>query len=358
MEAFVLEENNDAIGLDPQAVFTARRDGEYMVRVFSFPAEGDANIGLSGGDNFVYRLTVTTGGWIDYALPLAVRVQEPTEVQLRGINLPESLAPRTIAPSEGLWRWMPIAVGHADLAGHATVVATKHALVVGNAESVERIELPAVVSGVIAEPRERHVFSFAAMQGQNVRVGCEARSLGFPLQARLTVTDEQGKVLAKGVPAAPRTDPSLVFTPPADGTYRLIVADEPGRGGPRFAYRVTVEPVRPDFALSLATDTFAVPAGGSTEIAVAIDRRDGFAEPIEIAVVGLPAGVVAEPITSPPEGEAAKSVKIVLKRAAESATAFGPVQVVGRGAAIERVASFPTNLPLAPPHVQAWVAAP
>ena len=50
-----------------------------------------------------------------------------------------------------------------------------------------------------------------------------------------------------------------------------------------------------DAALSLPTDRFEVAPGGTTEVAVAVERRGGFAAPIEVAAVDLPPGVSAGP---------------------------------------------------------------
>ena len=71
-EGFVLEENNDDRGLDPQVVFTAPKEGGYIVRTFAFPAQPSSGIRFAGGPTYIYRLTLTAGGFADYAFPLAV----------------------------------------------------------------------------------------------------------------------------------------------------------------------------------------------------------------------------------------------------------------------------------------------
>ena len=40
---FVLEQNDDYHGFDPQIAFIAPKDGDYLVRVFAFPAAADAS---------------------------------------------------------------------------------------------------------------------------------------------------------------------------------------------------------------------------------------------------------------------------------------------------------------------------
>src|SRR5947209_3283736 len=41
VEAFIVAQNHDAIGLDPQLAFVAPKDGAYLIRLFAFPATPD-----------------------------------------------------------------------------------------------------------------------------------------------------------------------------------------------------------------------------------------------------------------------------------------------------------------------------
>src|SRR5439155_22291552 len=75
-EAFVVARNHDAVGLDPQMAFTAPRHGAYLIRLFAFPATPDSTIRFAGGDDYIYHLTLTTGPFIDHALPLAAPREE------------------------------------------------------------------------------------------------------------------------------------------------------------------------------------------------------------------------------------------------------------------------------------------
>ncbi|HVW02929.1 MAG TPA: PPC domain-containing protein, partial [Planctomycetaceae bacterium] len=88
---FVIEQNNDDHGLDPQLVHTATEDGVYCVRVFAFPAIGDASLHFSGKPEFIYRLTLTTGPFADHAQPLIAKRDALTRVRLAGWNLPPDL---------------------------------------------------------------------------------------------------------------------------------------------------------------------------------------------------------------------------------------------------------------------------
>src|SRR5438046_833348 len=85
-EAFVVAQNHDAVGLDPQIAFTAPRQSAYLVRLFAFPATPDAAIRFAGGNDYLYRLTLTTGPFIDHVLPPAAPGEE-SQVKLGGWNL-------------------------------------------------------------------------------------------------------------------------------------------------------------------------------------------------------------------------------------------------------------------------------
>src|SRR6185437_769509 len=74
-------------------------DGVYHVRTFAFPATPDASISFAGGESFVYRLTLTSGGLIDGAMPLALARGEPTTVEACGWNLAEADKNRVLEPA-------------------------------------------------------------------------------------------------------------------------------------------------------------------------------------------------------------------------------------------------------------------
>ena len=87
-EGLVLAQNDDDVGRDPRIVFEAPSAGTYIVRLFAFPAKPDSSIRFAGGSDYVYRLTLTTGGFIDYAFPLAVGRDGPKAVEAIGWNIP------------------------------------------------------------------------------------------------------------------------------------------------------------------------------------------------------------------------------------------------------------------------------
>ncbi len=122
-------------------------------------------------------------------------------------------------------------------------------------------------------------------------------------------------------------DPELRFTAPSDGTFRVSVRDLNGQGGPRHAYLLMAGPPRPDFSLTLKADQFAITPGKPLDLAVAIERREGYAEPIEIGLAEHFDGVIAPPVRSTNGGPSSSSVTLKLN-ACECARS-GPIRIVG-----------------------------
>ena len=364
-EAFVVAQNHDSAGLDPLLAFTAPRDGAYLVRLFALPAQPDSSVRFAGGDDYLYRLTLTTGPYIDHALPLAAANAE-TQVQFGGWNLGEvrsTIVPPLSAepdplPDGGLaWAWHPSAAGAFPLPRLANTIGG-------------RLEGPGAI----------HTHSFPGSKGQKVRLRAAAKSLGFPTDPVIAVLDSAGKVLAEADDSGrDERDATLEFTPEADGTYQVQIRDLARRGDVRMAYRLTIEPVQPDFSLSLAADSFVLEKDKPLEIPVTVAARDGFRDAVEVRAVGLPAGITAEPVKFEPTGDAPMSksgggrrgkskggtapsgptAKLILKADPATAQAGGfAFRIEGRTSGdspLIRTARFPLNLPLAGQHHAAWL---
>jgi hypothetical protein len=333
---FVLAQNDDAVGRDPRIVFEVPADGAYVVRLFAFPATPDSRIRFAGGESFVYRLTLTTGGFLDHAYPLAVSRDGPATVAAVGPNVPEAARLLT-APCDD--RRDVRRVWHPLLAGTAEVrVIDGPAAVESEADGPQEIPDRGTISGRIDSPGDRDTFRLTLKTGAKRVVRVESRSLGLPLDPVLRLTDAGGKVLTESDDVGKGRDPELTFTAPADGEYRVLVRDLNDHGGPRCAYLLRVLAPEPDFALTLGSDRFDATPGKPTTVSVKVDRKDGFSDAIEVVAEGLPDGVTAAPATSKPGDASAKVVNLTLS--ADGRAHPGPFRVVGKadGSSSPRVA--------------------
>jgi hypothetical protein len=140
-------------------------------------------------------------------------------------------------------------------------------------------------------------------------------------------------------------DPSGEFACEAGTTYRLQIMDR-FRAGRR--WRLALRDPQPGFALvafSLGPQTRGAALhrwspllrkGASSYVSVAVIRYDGFADPIQLRVEGLPEGVSAPELTVPPGvGQAA----VVVRASAAATTWNGRIRIMGSAGSVTAVAA-------------------
>jgi very-short-patch-repair endonuclease len=106
---------------------------------------------------------------------------------------------------------------------------------------------------------------------------------GFPIFTLYYKNDDGGPGYGR--------DSRIFFDPPADGEYKVRIADARGVGGSNFGYRLTVRPPQPGFSLRSSTQKLAVPKGSAISVTITAERIDGFDGPIEVGILRLPAGL-------------------------------------------------------------------
>ena len=323
-KGFVVAENNDAHGLDPQIVYPIVKDGRYIVRLFAFPSMPDSSIRFFGSDLCVYRLTITTGGFADHAFPPAVSLKDPNPIELRGWNIPEG-AKKIVLKPDRLFDRFP--VSQANIANAVPIRVEPHPCMEekepNDPGQPQEIATPATIGGHLQRPGDIDVFQFTLKKGERRGIRVEADAIDSLLDPITRILDESGKVLNESRTAKGGADPAeIAFTAPADGKFRVEVRDLYKHGGERYVYRLRIAKPEPDFSLSVAADQFTMNAGESLEIPVTITKQNGFTQPIEIRALDLPDGVMFEP----GKPDAAKSVKLKLSA---KAPVSGTIRIVG-----------------------------
>jgi hypothetical protein len=160
---------------------------------------------------------------------------------------------------------------------------------------------PAAVSGVLSAAGEEDLFALTVTPGQNLRFDVVARQFGSPVDAVLSIRNEQGGQVAAGDDRPGSSDPLVDYAVPA-GVNKLQIAikDMQGRGGADFAYRVAVrDQGRPDFSLTLPADAINVSAGGTQVVPIQV-ARSNYNGPIELSLEGLPSQLQLQGQIIPP----------------------------------------------------------
>lgn len=325
----VLAQNDDERELDPLLAFVAPATGNYLVRVFGFPAAPDTSISLSGAESYVYRLTITADGYLDAAFPLAISKDAPTTVELSGWNLPEAAKKITLAAAANQ---NEIELFEPSLAESLALPVEPHAVVVeaepNPLDKPQAVAMPFTAAGRIAERNDRDAFRFAAKKGETLKFAVESRSLGYPLDAVLELFSADGaKSLARNDDAGKEPDAVLTYAVPADGEYQIVVSDLYRHFGPRYVYRLRAERLAADFRLSADAQAFTLAAGKPLEIPLKIERLQNFKGEIAFKLEGLPPGVELAPVKSLPGDDSAKAVKLTLSGGQEAFS--GPIRILG-----------------------------
>ncbi len=101
------------------------------------------------------------------------------------------------------------------------------------------VKPPVTLNGRIFPREDVDVWTFPAKAGQAFTLAVTAQSFGSPLQARLVLLDDAGHALHEAI-ASQRSDPTLHFTAPHDGTYRVRIDDVNSAGLQNYVYRLTI----------------------------------------------------------------------------------------------------------------------
>jgi pre-peptidase len=323
-----LAESDDAHGPDPRLRFIAPADGEYRVHVF------DAQ--FQGGQAYVYRLTLTSGPIIEHVFPLGSKRGMTMPLQMTGQGVPTS--PTAVAIPADAKDSFAFSVDSGGTRSNSVLLDVDDLpeIVELTPAAQQPIVTPVVLNGRIAKPGAENAWIIACKKGAALELDLRAGRVDSPLDGVVSVFDSAGKQLARADAPANQLDPTLNFTPPADGNYTVKVQDRfASRGGPAFAYRLRIAPPpAPDFRLIFAADPRAnagpdavtVPRNGQAKLKINCERLGGFKEPIVLSAEGLPSGIAMTPATL---GPGQTSVELNFKADADAKITAAQVGILG-----------------------------
>jgi hypothetical protein len=365
-------------------------DGDYKIRLVQFAHQ-------LGGPELFYRLSITTGPWIDAIFPPMVEPGKESQVTLYGRNLPGGrLDPNVVIRGQALEKLTVTVTPPQDLAAlHRLaftgilppVVATQdgfeyrvknnglssnpalllfaRAPVVLEQEpndvvqSTQQVPVPCEIAGRINKRNDRDWYSFTAKKGDVFIIDLQSNRLGAPTDLYLTVRNATGKDAVDMVQLDDNADSLHPFqfltsskdpapyrlTAPADGKYQLLVGSHlaSNLADVQQLYRLRIVRENPDFRLfvmpadAYRPDSCRLGAGGNQDLTVLVLRQDGFQGEVELTASGLPPGVVCKPQSV---GAGMKQVALVLNAAADAKPWTGSFTVKGTakiaGAKVER----------------------
>ena len=309
----VFAQADDERNLDPQLVFTAKRDRNIIVRVFAFPATPNSTIEFAGASSFVYTLRATVGPFLDHVHPILIG--KPTKsITPVGWNLTSSELnrfPATVLMGETVFS--PGAIGW-----HVLGTADKSAETImasSDPKSPAQVDqIPAVLAGKILAPKQIDRFRFTVQKGKRYIAKSYSRAQGFRVDTVLSAINPSDKKQIARHDDTSRTkfDSELNFKASYDGEVELQVADAVDKHGPRHAYAVWLHEQKPTVKLTIDSGQWTIKPGGSIEITININRKNGHKKPLQFSATGLPPEVTLSKAIADPKGGTSKSIKLKL----------------------------------------------
>ncbi len=380
----ILGEGRGGAASDPLVDVTLPADGSYFVKVH------DTIYGQ--GPGYHYRLSIGVLPYLDFVFPPAGLPGSNDEYTLYGRNLPggqPSGLVRDGRPLEQLKVRIPIPGDVADKLSYrgrldphqAGLDGIEYRITAGNVASnpvlisratappvmeapnndapdaAQKLTPPCEVMGQFYPRRDVDWFEFDAKQGEIWAIDLYSHRLGLPTDPALlvqrVVVAENGEKQVSTIALIDdlqeqnfnnqagrhefderTSDPSYLFTAPADGAYRILVKEGYSaiKTDPRLVYRLAIRKPQPDFRIVAvpgdSTGSLMLRKGGRDVFRVFVFRQDGFTGEIRVNVAGLPQGVTSEAIII---GGANRMGTLILTAAPDAPPSIGTLQVTAKG---------------------------
>lgn len=293
-----LAANDDFYFGDPFIGYTFTKAGDYFIQVRDSKYDGDPR--------WMYALLITDRPYATHIFPPAANPGQTVVVEPVGPAALVQPKVTLIAPSTPGIVSVPL-----DIKGMKTnpvpLIVSPLPQVIEQEPNdtpaqAQRVTLPCGISGRIATPSDLDHFVFKAAKGKPIRMEIKARRFGTPLVSSLDsvleVLDNSGKVLMTNDDTAGK-DAAAVFTPPADGDYKVRVRHLNNAGAPTAIYYLEIEEDQPDFTLLCDPDKAMIGPGSRTAWFVHVKRNARFTGPVKVEVKGMPPGVTVNDLTIP-----------------------------------------------------------
>ena len=361
----VIAAADDTLGLDPLLSTTIPADGNYTLVVKSLQ--------YLGSDHAVYRLTIGDVPYPTSLFPAGGRIGDSVSVEVNGAHVETGTRQSVNVIRDGTIQSQFAAFEAINVSGvDLPFVRGMHPEMLEVEPNDERpqattLAVPGTANGRFTTSNDEDWYRMPLKKDEGVRFEVASqRFMNSPVDSLLEVFDASGKKLSENddgpayggnVQCAHdfiSNDSCLNFRATSDGDYFVRIRDLNGSSGPRSVYRLTVEPLLPDFRLYQWPDAVPIWGSGTTAaLIVEVLKWNGLQSDIAVRVEGLPPGwkgsVANWPMSWYGSYDGNGVIRLLLTISAPADAAVGtiaPFRIIGRteqaGRVIEREAQYMT----------------
>ena len=270
---------------DPVMAFNVPATGKYELRI--------RDSIYRGRKDFVYRIMAGELPFVTSIYPLGAQDGTTSKVKLQGYNLKEKQIEVSIPEN---------AYDMFRVEGAGTPAFNPVCLAVdsfpernekednNSNDDADAVKTGTVINGRINAAGDIDVFKIKAKKGEKLVFDVGARKYGSPLDACISLTNSDGKLLFNKDDAdepniglnTHKADPYTIYTVPEDGTYFLTVRDIQNHGGDAYSYRLRISNPRPDFRVYTGNSSLTIRRWQTIDEPFKVVRLDGFKGPVNI----------------------------------------------------------------------------
>jgi hypothetical protein len=318
---------------DPYLAFTAKKTGDYFVRV---AGSTEPIAGLFEGTPYSsYRLVAGVVPHMLHALPAGMKRGSLNEMTISGFNL-QSID--RVVLGDGLAEGKVVKAGRGTLVIRMEVPTSirpgRYPLRVfcGTQEAMRQIDvvisdfdeqladqkssrhhpqpvsIPLALSGVFDHKKAAHFFTFDVQAGERLLFDVDSMKLGYLDDPLVAIYTMDGKLLIshddrvqQNGDEPPNLDSYLVYKFEKAGRHIAMIRDCADRGDPNYIYRLAISRAQPDFDLRSLTPELTLFRGRTVLLPVRVRRFGGWSTPVEVWLEKPPAGISGEKVVAQPK---------------------------------------------------------
>ncbi len=270
---------------DRRLTFQAPADGDYIAVLndIRFAGEGDP----------IYRLKIASNQAVDEVFPMFAQRGSRIDLAFAGIGSDQIIKTSMRVPSDEAFAWTWVSPPAPAVGGPFRITLTDTPQEIEpELAAIHPWTFGAAMNGRISAPGQVDRYKIRVTPGRTLVFEVLASRLGSRLDGLLRIAKPDGGLLAEADDGA-GIDPKLNFTVPA-GVDEIVVSvsDLTKQGGVRYGYQLKAYAETSEFQLIVDGAAITIPAGGTTNVAVRVDRR-GFNDAIQLSVPYELAGITA-----------------------------------------------------------------